>query len=74
MASSPSSFELLVTGRLPNPKTFADAGAPVDVVVLRAADFGAHPTTGRYVNFVCTNWFREGCALQYIGFVYTVIT
>ena len=74
MGSSKSNFGLLAAGMLPDPKTFADAGDPVDLVVLEAADFAGRPTTGRYVNFVCTSWYREGCALHYIGLGYTKIT
>ena len=63
---------LRVTGKLPDPKTFADAGIPVEKMVLRSSDW-LYPMSGRYAKFVCNSWYGEGCALQYIGFVFTMV-
>ena len=81
MASLPSGpWSLVATGSFPDPKVFADAGVPVEMKVLRSSDsdwtapnWGGGPASGRYVRFVCQSWYREGCSLQYIGFVYTQV-
>ena len=51
------------TGTFSDPIIYADAGVPVNMTVAKLDK----PISGRYVKYLCKSWYRQGCALQYIG-------
>ena len=51
-------------GKLQDPRP-GTPGTPVDKteIVLQS------PRSGHFVQYRCTTWWGDGCALQYIGFI-----
>ena len=62
--------EIIASGTFQDPIPAGEKGEVVDMTVLRLEE----PVVGHYIEYKCTSWYRQACALQYIGVYESIST